>query len=200
MAREILSKGCAPGNRLIPMNDSSSKAFVPAAILLLIGVVGIWLSSRTEPVDVSIITYNIRLLTSNDKGRSNWEERKNFLADTIRDERADFVCVQEAYRKQLDFISSRVGGYTEIGVGREDGETKGEYSAILFLTHRFTVVDSGTFWLSSDPQTPNSMTWGNKITRICTWARFRERESGRRLDVFNTHFDHQSEDARRRSK
>lgn len=176
-----------------------SKALFPALLLLLVGISGIWLTTRPKPVDIRCTTYNIRLLTDSDTGRSNWSERRDFVADTIRDDGADFVCVQEAFREQLDFIASRVAGYTEIGVGREDGATKGEYSAILYKSHRFEVVDSGTFWLSSQPDVPNSMTWGNQITRICTWARFQEVASGRRLDLFNAHFDHQSEEARRRA-
>lgn len=175
------------------------KRFTPALILLVVGTTGLFLMNRKEPVDISIVTYNIRLLTDDDKGSSNWEQRKDFLADTIREEAADFVGVQEAYREQLDFIHSRIGIYSELGVGREDGAAQGEYSAILYKTHRFNVIDSGTFWLSSEPETVNSMTWGNSITRICTWGKFEEKESGRLLDVFNAHFDHQSENARRRS-
>ncbi|MGK0189305.1 MAG: endonuclease/exonuclease/phosphatase family metal-dependent hydrolase [Verrucomicrobiales bacterium] len=179
--------------------SNTTKSLVPALLLLIIGAAGLLLTYEKEPIDVSIVTYNIRLLTDDDKGTSNWEERKDLVADTIRDEDADFVCVQEAYREQLDHIGSRVGTYSELGVGREDGAALGEYSAILYKTHRFNVIDSGTFWLSSQPDEVNSMTWGNKVTRICTWARFEEKESGRMLDVFNAHFDHQSEDARRRS-
>ena len=179
--------------------SNSSKSLIPALILFLLGTSGILLTAKPEPIDVRILTYNIRLLTNNDTGSSNWSERKEFLADTMRDESADLLCVQEAFREQLDFIGTRVAGYTEVGVGREDGDSKGEYSAILYKTHRFELIDSGTFWLSDEPDVPNSMTWGNNVTRICTWARLEERESGRRLDVFNTHFDHQSEEARRRA-
>ncbi|MEZ5325028.1 MAG: endonuclease/exonuclease/phosphatase family protein [Verrucomicrobiales bacterium] len=179
--------------------NNTSKALIPALILMVLGLLGSLLSGKVDPVDVSIMTYNIRLLTDNDKGTSNWEARKDFLADTIRDQDVDFVGVQEAFREQLDFLDSRLGRYSELGVGREDGVTKGEYSAILYKSSRFEVEDSGTFWLSSEPDVPNSMTWGNKVTRICTWARFKHGKTGRRFDVFNAHFDHQSEDARRRA-
>ena len=43
------------------------------------------------------------------------------------------------------------------------------------------------------------MTWGNRITRICTWARLREVGSDRPLHFFNTHFDHESQPSRERS-
>ena len=178
--------------------NNSSKVLIPALLLLVLGGLGILLNRKVDPVDVSIMTYNIRMLTDEDKGNSNWDARKDFLVDTIRDQDADFVGVQEAFREQLDFIGSRLGRYSELGVGREDGATKGEYSAIMFNSSRFKAGDSGTFWLSSQPEVPNSMTWGNSVTRICTWARFQHGETGRRFDVFNAHFDHQSEEARRR--
>ncbi|MDA0813192.1 MAG: endonuclease/exonuclease/phosphatase family protein [Verrucomicrobia bacterium] len=178
--------------------NNSSKAFIPTLLLLVLGGLGSLLNRKVDPVDVSIMTYNIRMLTDEDTGNSNWEVRKDFLVDTIRDQDADFVGVQEAFREQLDFIGSRLGRYSELGVGRDDGATTGEYSAILFNLSRFKVEDSGTFWLSSEPEVPNSMTWGNSVTRICTWARFLHKRTGRRFDVFNAHFDHESEEARRR--
>ena len=45
---------------------------------------------------------------------------------------------------------------------------------------------------------PNSRSWGNRYTRICTWARLIDRE-GRGVYVFNTHWDHESQPARERS-
>ena len=53
---------------------------------------------------------------------------------------------------QIDDMRAALPEYGEIGVGREDGKTKGEYSAILYRKDRFTVDDSGTFWLSDTPE------------------------------------------------
>jgi endonuclease/exonuclease/phosphatase family metal-dependent hydrolase len=60
------------------------------------------------------------------------------------------------------------------------------------------VLDSGTFWFSDTPEQPGSKTWGNDITRICTWARFRDATGGT-LYVFNVHLDHESQPSRERS-
>ena len=40
------------------------------------------------------------------------------------------------------------------------------------------------------------MTWGNKIPRICTWARLTDRQSKRSFYVYNTHWDHRSQESR----
>jgi endonuclease/exonuclease/phosphatase family metal-dependent hydrolase len=83
-------------------------------------------------------------------------------------------------------------------VGRDDGARKGEYSAILFKRDRFQVSDAGTFWFSDTPNVVASVSWGNRITRICTWARLVDRD-GRAFWHYNVHLDHQSQPSRERS-
>lgn len=39
-------------------------------------------------------------------------------------------------------------GYKYVGVGRDDGKTKGEFSAIFYNTLKFDVLKEKTFWLS----------------------------------------------------
>lgn len=161
-------------------------------------------ASSTEasavPLKVRALSFNLRYQNDSDAGPKHWTARRGPVIDLIRREAADCVGLQEALRSQLDDLHERLGGdYAEIGVGREDGKTRGEYSALLIRRDRWVVEESGTFWLSDTPDAPNSMTWGNRITRICTWARLRETESGRKLHFFNTHFDHQSQPSREKS-
>ncbi len=154
----------------------------------------------TAALRVSVLSFNIRYRNDGDTGKKNWETRRALVIDLIRREAADVVGLQEALRPQLDDLHERLGGeYIEVGVGREDGKTKGEYSALLVRRDRWTVEESGTFWLSDTPEVPNSMTWGNRITRICTWARIKESAGDRSLHFFNTHFDHQSQPSREKS-
>jgi endonuclease/exonuclease/phosphatase family metal-dependent hydrolase len=60
------------------------------------------------------------------------------------------------------------------------------------------VGESGTFWFSDTPGVPGSRSWGNSVTRICTWARFIDRD-GRGFWHYNVHLDHQSQASRERS-
>ncbi|MCZ6776458.1 MAG: endonuclease, partial [Ignavibacteria bacterium] len=62
-------------------------------------------------------------------------------------------------------------------MGRDDGKTVGEYSAILYLSDRFCADEEGTFWFSETPEIPGSRNWGNSIPRICTWMRLVEKAS-----------------------
>lgn len=155
-------------------------------------------ATATTGDELRVMTFNIRYGTAGD-GPDRWTERREMVYDVIRQHRPDVVGLQEALRFQLDEIRAAVPGYGEIGVAREDGKQKGEYSAILYREDRLKVADSGTFWLSDTPEVVGSTTWGNKLTRICTWARFEDRAGGGVFWMYNSHLDHQSQRSRERS-
>jgi len=144
------------------------------------------------------MSFNIRYGTAND-GQNRWEHRREMVFDVLRKHRPDVVGLQETLRFQIDEIRQALPEYGEIGVGRDDGKTKGEYCAILYCRDRFGVDESGTFWLSDTPEVPGSITWGNACTRICTWARLVEKKSDRAFYVFNLHLDHVSQPSREKS-
>ena len=121
------------------------------------------------------------------------------VCDLIAKYDCDVVGLQEALRLQIDAIRRAIPEYREIGVGRDDGQTKGEYSGILYRSDRLRVTESGTFWLSDTPEKIASITWGNACTRVCTWARFVDKASGQAFYHFNTHLDHRSQPSREKS-
>jgi endonuclease/exonuclease/phosphatase family metal-dependent hydrolase len=148
--------------------------------------------------DIAVMSFNIRYGTAND-GADHWSGRREQLFRLLEREAPDILATQEALRFQLDEIRAALPRYGEAGVGRDDGRERGEYAAILFRADRFELLESGTFWFSDTPDVPGSMSWGNRITRICTWARLRDRTSGRALRVYNVHLDHESQPSRERS-
>jgi len=145
-----------------------------------------------------VMTFNLRYDTPND-GANAWPNRRDWVAGLIRFHEADAVGVQEGLLRQLVDLDARLPGFARVGVGRTDGRTRGEYSAILYRTDRLEIVDSGTFWLSPTPEVPGSKGWDTAIERIATWARFRDRRTGCRHVHLNTHFDHLGEQARQES-
>jgi endonuclease/exonuclease/phosphatase family metal-dependent hydrolase len=148
-------------------------------------------------VSLRVMTFNIRYGTAKD-GDNHWDLRKDFLVDVIRAEAPDVLGVQEALHAQIEYILQAIPGYAMVGVGRDDGVRAGEYSAILYRTAALTAVRSDTFWFSETPGRVASTSWGNTITRICTWAQFTT-PAGRPFYVFNVHLDHQSQPSRERS-
>lgn len=159
-----------------------------------LALVPLAVSCAPQPA-LTVMTFNIRYGTADD-GPDAWPLRRAHVITLIRETAPDVLAVQEALRFQLDELASAFPAYAELGVGREDGIAAGEYAAILYRPERLAVDTSGTFWLSDTPEVPGSASWGNHLTRICTWALFRERASGRRFAAFNVHLDHESQPSR----
>jgi len=150
------------------------------------------------PADLILLSFNIRYGTAND-GTNSWSYRKAQLFDVIKGQAADVIGLQEALDSQIKEILAAVPGYSRLGVGRDDGKSAGEFSAILYRTARFQSDTSGTFWLSDTPEKPGSATWGNAITRICTWAHLVDKNTNRGFYHFNAHLDHESQPSREKS-
>lgn len=167
---------------------------VAASLALMMSVV----NTLTAQAAVRVLSFNIRYGTAND-GAHRWDARRDAVIGTIRDHAPHVLGVQEALRFQLDELARALPDYREIGVGRDDGRSAGEYSAILVDTARFTLLADGTFWYSDTPTVPGSTHWGNRITRIATWVRLVDRAKGDTLRVYNTHWDHESQPSRERS-
>jgi endonuclease/exonuclease/phosphatase family metal-dependent hydrolase len=150
------------------------------------------------PETVSAVTYNIRYGSADD-GANAWDKRRDLCIGVLKALDADIIGLQEALAFQVDEIRAKMPGYTLIGVGRDDGLRGGEASPLLVRTDRFAIDQSGTVWLSDTPDKPGSMTWGNGLPRICTWARLIDLHSGKALWIYNTHLDHRSLPSRKRS-
>ncbi len=153
---------------------------------------------EVRTIEISVMSFNIRYGTADD-GSDRWENRKDLVAAVIRKYRPDLIGVQEALHFQIQELLRALPAYRKIGVGRDDGQTEGEYSAMYYDTTRFMVEEHNTFWFSETPRVPGSTDWGNEITRICTWGRFREMATGTGFYVYNLHLDHQSQYSRERS-
>jgi endonuclease/exonuclease/phosphatase family metal-dependent hydrolase len=146
---------------------------------------------------LTVMSFNVRFGTAKD-GDNHWDKRKDLCASRITHFDPDLLGLQESLAFQNDFILAKCPGYTAVGVGRDDGKQSGEFSTLLLRTARFTVVDSGTFWLSETPDAAGSKSWDSSLPRIATWARVLDRQMGDRpLLVVNTHFDHKGSVARK---
>jgi endonuclease/exonuclease/phosphatase family metal-dependent hydrolase len=151
-----------------------------------------------KSLELRMMTFNVRTGTAKD-GPNDWKLRKDLVFEVFRNEKPDVAGLQEPFRFQLDELAQALPEYGQVGVGRQDGKTQGEYAAILYNKDLFEVQDSGTFWFSDTPEVPGSITWGNACTRICTWARFRDKRSDQSFYHFNLHIDHVSQPSREKS-
>jgi len=143
------------------------------------------------------MTYNIRYDNPGD-GENNWHKRKVRLLNEVQFLEPDFLGTQEALLHQLQYLDSGLVDYEFVGVGRDDGKEAGEFSALFYNEARYELLNSGTFWLSNTPNEP-SKGWDAAIKRVCSYGQFRRKGTGRVVWVFNTHFDHRGEEARKES-
>lgn len=135
-------------------------------------------------VDLKITTWNVKYDAEYEQP---WSQRRSTFFTILNQIKPDVLCVQEALTHQVRDIAESLGK-SWVGVGREDGIADGEYCAIFYPSN-WNLVNSGTFWLSEEPEKPASMSWDTACTRICTWADFGD------ICIANTHLDHISSQA-----
>lgn len=138
---------------------------------------------------IRFMTFNIRFDTVMDEALGNrWRDRLASVVETVRRSAPDVVGFQEALRSQLADLTAAFPGYHGVGKPREIGET-GEYVPVFYDKERFDLDEYGDFWLSPTPDAEGSRGWDSDVPRHCTWVRLRDRSSGFRFAVFNTHLD-----------
>ncbi len=144
-----------------------------------------------------VMTFN--LCRAKARHRVNrWERRMPAVVNVLDRYSPDIVGTQEGLPEQLADIRAHFPEYAFVGGGRLGG-AEDEHNAILYRQTRFKLLDHGNFWLSDTPEIPGSRSWGNRNPRMATWARFRDKETGKDIHHTNTHFDHEIPGARRRA-
>ena len=163
--------------------------------LFLLAFFLLWSESKSQ--SLTMLTYNIRFDNPAD-GPNAWPLRKAWMCGQIRIINPDVFGIQEGLDRQVRYIDSSFTDYKHIGVGRDDGKTKGEFSALWYNTRKLQLIKQGTFWLSPTPEKV-SVGWDAALPRICTFGLFKDISSGKKFWVFNTHFDHIGVEARKNS-
>ncbi len=158
------------------------------------------------PLIVSELSYNTRFLTGSASNESISPEPATQTAAG-----AAFVCLQEVLHGQLVDILAGLNDqhiskdsstpsagpiWAHIGVAREDGREKGEYSPILYPVRVFSLLHFENIWLSPTPHEP-SRGWDAGSPRILTVGVFEHRMTGQRVIACCTHLDNRGSEARR---
>lgn len=138
----------------------------------------------------NVATYNIRQQNERDSINGDvWSTRCDIMARLIRFHEFNVFGTQEGFKNQLEDLKAKLPGYDYVGVGRDDGASQGEHSAIFYDTAMFDIIEHGDFWLSETPDRPG-LGWDAACVRICTWAKMVHKPSGRVFQFFNLHLDH----------
>lgn len=150
----------------------------------------------TMPAPLRVMSFNIRYGAAQD-GADNWPLRRELVFDTIRAYDPDLIGLQEVLVFQKDELIEALPDYDFVGVGRSDGRAAGEFAPVMFRRKMFTLIGSGVFWLSDEPEKIGSRGWDAALPRIATWVKlqFKSRPLNH-IWLYNTHFDHRGERAR----
>lgn len=141
-----------------------------------------------------VMTYNIRLDLDSD-GINRWANRREQFIGQIRLMQPSILGLQEVVPGQKADLEAALPNYQFLGVARDDGRAKGEYSSLAVDRRIFSIESSGTFWLSPTPSVP-SKGWDAAYPRIATWAKLLRQSDGKPFLAVNTHFDHEGQVAR----
>jgi len=140
-----------------------------------------------------IMTFNIRGF-SNEDGVNNWENRAPLNVRTIRKYMPDLIGFQELENGNLATYQKELPQYEHILGPKASNNEPYNYDAIFWLPSCLELLDSGGFWLNRTSEQLSS-DWGAHSVRAATWAKFREKDSGKECFHFNTHLDHVSDEA-----
>lgn len=164
------------------------KKIIVIAACMLINLLAV------QAQQITIGTFNLRYDNPGDTGNL-WKDRAPIAAALIRFHGFDIVGTQEGLRNQLDDLQKDLPEYSFYGIGRDDGRSKGEHSAIFYKKEKYDLQQSGDFWLSETPEKPG-FGWDARINRICSWVKLRDRRTTKSFYVFNVHYDHRGVQAR----
>jgi endonuclease/exonuclease/phosphatase family metal-dependent hydrolase len=152
--------------------------------------------ARPQDQTLSAMTFNLRYASAT--GSNAWPDRLPVMRDCIRESAPDLIGTQEGLYHQLKDLAQALPEYQWIGAGR-DGGSRGEFMAIFYRPDRFEPIEFDHFWLSDTPNVVASSTWGNSNRRMVTWVKFRDLRTDVTFYFWNTHFDHQIQEARFKS-
>lgn len=151
-----------------------------------------------EQADVHrFANYNIRYVNANngDTGDKLWANRRQYVAQIVRDYDFDIVGLDEVTgnnsdpttgKSQLQDMQDMLPGYTMIAYEREN--RKYSYTGLMYKTSRYECLNHVSFWISQTPwQVSKGWTADENIYRRCVMAHFRVRNTGEEFWFCSTH-------------
>ncbi len=146
-------------------------------------------------MQITVMTFNLRY-DKPDPGERQWQNRVAAIASLIQHYHPDVLGTQEGKQHQLQELQQLLPEYKFVG-GDRTGTGTGEYCSIVYHPQSLNLQETRDFFLSDTPEIPGSITWGNRLPRMATWANFQVVNSEFSLVLTNTHLDHETAQARK---
>lgn len=122
--------------------------------------------------------------------------RVHLFAEQINNIMPDTLGVQEMNSDWVKKMEELLPQYAYYGVkrGGDSSEKTSEMSGIFYLKDKFSLIDSGTFWISETPETESRIEDAG-CNRVCSFVILENKETNVKFAHFNTHLDNVSEKA-----
>ncbi len=151
--------------------------------------------SMTHAEEIKVVSFNLRR-DFGPQRKNRWETRKELAAKVIEQSNAEIIGVQEFLPNMRKDLKELLDGYSIFGRGRLSGKkpNNDEHSDIIIKNDQSRYPDAGPFGF---PKAGNAQPRNVcRLPQNLHSSGGQAQKSGRRLRVFNTHFDHVSPLAR----
>lgn len=154
------------------------------------------------PTDtLNVMSFNVYSVNKNPVNTNNGDpvdmrvkRRAPCLNELLLGEQIDIAGLQEAseawqnwLKTDLDSAYSYVGTHTV---------KTGEGGYIVYNKEKLTLMEDSVFWLAEGAPRSSEIGWDGQYDRLCTWALFQVKETGKYLLFMDTHLDHKGTLAR----
>lgn len=144
--------------------------------------------------NLEVMTFNLKY-DFKSKDSNEWSQRCSRITTLIKQNSPDIIGTQEGLLHMLNDINFSLKEYSWVGEDRT-GNGDDEFNAIFFKNDLFDMVNWKQFWLSKTPYIKGSKDFNSSLPRVCTKLTLKSKLSGEFLIIYNTHLDHESEEAR----
>lgn len=145
-------------------------------------------------IDVKVMQFNVK------NSSSSLAERCKQIADLVKAEGVDVMGLQELYcglnqngSEALDKLLAELGSnYGGILYQRTASPWDYEGEAIVYRKDKYTIVNSGRFWLTSTPDNAGKTSvdgYTAKYERFAIWSVLKDKNYGKELCFTTTHID-----------
>lgn len=152
----------------------------------------------TGPTELNLISFNIRYPAEEDTGDLAWDVRKKAVIEMIRREKPDVIGFQEPRWNQVAYLMQQLGEYGHVKKNTNEGgdDASGAYNTIMYRRDKYTLLNSGAYWLSTTPDRL-SFPWASTDAqrRVTVWVHLKDNATRADFFVFTTHLPYQTEAA-----
>ena len=144
---------------------------------------------------LKVATYNIEFHGFVKTPR--WEERVPVIKQIVEDYGIELMGTQEPDTMQVRTLLAAFGDDWGVVFTDEQNPSDGSslpWNPVFFRKSRLELLNSGYFEYNDKHGTAGWDSW--TVSRLCTWAMFRDRKSGKEFCIFNSHVDHRGLEAK----